>query len=94
MAEAEELPAREGMDYDVVIVGGGGHGLATAYYLAKEHGIRAACHNGTAEWAKKRRAMGFDLVTISSDARFMAAGAQQAVAAMAGDDGKADSGGY
>jgi glycine/D-amino acid oxidase-like deaminating enzyme len=26
--------------YEVVIVGGGGHGLATAYYLAKEHGIR------------------------------------------------------
>ena len=26
--------------YDVVIIGGGGHGLATAYYLAKEHGIR------------------------------------------------------
>ena len=26
-------------DYDVIIVGGGGHGLATAYYLAKEHGI-------------------------------------------------------
>ncbi|HXH88039.1 MAG TPA: FAD-dependent oxidoreductase [Gaiellaceae bacterium] len=25
--------------YDVVIIGGGSHGLATAYYLAKEHGI-------------------------------------------------------
>ncbi|MCU0830389.1 MAG: sarcosine oxidase subunit beta family protein [Rhizobiaceae bacterium] len=26
-------------DYDVIIVGGGGHGLATAYYLASQHGI-------------------------------------------------------
>lgn len=25
--------------YDVIIIGGGGHGLATAYYLAKVHGI-------------------------------------------------------
>ena len=29
-------PAKQ---YDVIIVGGGGHGLATAHYLAKEHGI-------------------------------------------------------
>jgi sarcosine oxidase subunit beta len=33
---ADELKKR----YDVVIVGGGAHGLATAYYLAKNHGIR------------------------------------------------------
>ncbi|WP_370206683.1 FAD-dependent oxidoreductase, partial [Pararhodobacter marinus] len=27
-------------EYDVIIVGGGGHGLATAFYLAEVHGIR------------------------------------------------------
>ncbi len=27
-------------EYEAVIVGGGGHGLATAYYLAKQHGLK------------------------------------------------------
>ena len=36
--EAWRSPAPK-RSYDVIIVGGGGHGLATAYYLAKEHGI-------------------------------------------------------
>ncbi len=31
--------AEPGAKYDAIIVGGGGHGLATAYYLAKNHGI-------------------------------------------------------
>ena len=26
-------------EYDAIIIGGGGHGLSTAYYLAKEHGM-------------------------------------------------------
>jgi len=27
-------------EYDVIIIGGGGHALATAYYLAKEHNLK------------------------------------------------------
>ena len=27
-------------DYDALVIGGGGHGLATAYYLAKNHGLK------------------------------------------------------
>src|SRR5258707_6789630 len=27
-------------NYDVIIIGAGGHGLATAYYLASRHGLR------------------------------------------------------
>ena len=40
--EAEaDIPAPSDLKphYDVVIIGGGGHGVATAYYLAKYHGI-------------------------------------------------------
>jgi sarcosine oxidase subunit beta len=32
-------PAKPKPSYDTIVIGGGGHGLATAYYLAKEHGM-------------------------------------------------------
>ena len=33
-------PRRLSPTYDAVIIGAGGHGLATAYYLARDHGLR------------------------------------------------------
>lgn len=36
---AWRTPTLQG-SYDVIVIGGGGHGIATAYYLAKKHGIR------------------------------------------------------
>jgi 4-hydroxy-2-oxoheptanedioate aldolase len=44
---------------------------------AKVHGVRVGIHNGVAEGAAARVAMGFDFVTVSSDARLIAAGSQQ-----------------
>ena len=49
---------------------------------AKARGVVAGIHNGTPEAALKRIAKGFQFVTISSDARLMAAGAQQVMAKM------------
>src|SRR5690349_16691580 len=49
---------------------------------AKAHGIVAGIHNGSPEAALKRIAKGFQFVTVSSDARLMAAGAQQVMAKM------------
>src|ERR1035437_4683539 len=49
---------------------------------AKAHGVVAGIHNGSTEAALRRIAKGFQFVTISSDARLMAAGAQAVVAKM------------
>ncbi|MCG2592540.1 aldolase/citrate lyase family protein [Ramlibacter sp. XY19] len=49
---------------------------------AKAHGIVAGIHNTGPESALKRIAAGFQFVTVSSDARLIAAGAQQVMAAM------------
>lgn len=49
---------------------------------AKAHGVVAGIHNGSPEAALKRIEKGFQFVTISSDARLMAAGAQQVLGAL------------
>jgi 4-hydroxy-2-oxoheptanedioate aldolase len=50
---------------------------------AKAHGVVAGIHNGTPEAALQRIEKGFQFVTVSSDARLIAAGAQQVMAKMA-----------
>ncbi|MEZ5535683.1 MAG: aldolase/citrate lyase family protein [Thiolinea sp.] len=64
---------------------------AIEYIIAKckEHGIVAGIHNGSPEYALKRIEMGFQFVTVSSDARLMAAGSQQVLGAMRQGQGKA-----
>ena len=49
---------------------------------AKAHGLVAGIHNGTPEAALTRIEKGFQFVTVSSDARLMAAGAQEVMAKM------------
>jgi len=61
---------------------------------AKAHGIVAGVHNGRADVALARIAKGFRFVTVSSDARLMAAGAQQVMAAMRAAPAAAGSGSY
>jgi 4-hydroxy-2-oxoheptanedioate aldolase len=51
---------------------------------AKHHGKRAAVHTGSAAYARKMVDAGFDLVTVGSDAAFIAPGASAAVQAFHG----------
>jgi 4-hydroxy-2-oxoheptanedioate aldolase len=55
---------------------------------ARAHGLVAGIHNGGTQAALARIAKGFQFVTVSSDARLMAAGAQQIVGAMRAGQGK------
>jgi 4-hydroxy-2-oxoheptanedioate aldolase len=78
--DQEEKPVLEAIDY---IIG-----------KAKKHGVVAGIHNGTPEYAQRMIAKGFRFVTLSSDARLMAAGAQQTVAKMRAVNAAAGSGSY
>ncbi|GAP35383.1 HpcH/HpaI aldolase family protein [Piscinibacter sakaiensis] len=62
---------------------------------AKAHGVWAGIHNGRPDVAAARIGKGFRFVTVSSDARLIAAGAQDVLSAMRGRPGVAPAaGGY
>jgi 4-hydroxy-2-oxoheptanedioate aldolase len=60
---------------------------------AKAHGVVAGIHNAGTDAALKRVAKGFQFVTVSSDARLIAAGAQQVLSKMQASQAKAAGGG-
>ncbi len=78
--DQEEKPVVEAIDYIIA--------------KAKQHGVFAGIHNGTPEYAQRMIAKGFRFVTLGSDARLMAAGAQQTLAKMRAGPGVAASGSY
>jgi 4-hydroxy-2-oxoheptanedioate aldolase len=61
---------------------------------AKAHGVVAGIHNGGPDAARARIAAGFRFVTVGSDARLMASGAQEVVARMRATSRAADTGAY
>jgi 4-hydroxy-2-oxoheptanedioate aldolase len=78
--DQEEKPVVEAIDYIIA--------------KAKQHGVFAGIHNGTPEYAQRMIAKGFRFVTLGSDARLMAAGAQQTISKMRAGPGVAASGSY
>ena len=61
---------------------------------AKAHGVVAGIHNGSPEAALARIAKGFQFVTVSSDARLIAAGAQAIISKMRATQAKPKNGSY
>ena len=61
---------------------------------AKKNNIFAGIHNATPEYAKKMIDLGFNLVTIGSDQRYMSAGAKEAVSKLKTVKSKQDSKAY
>ncbi len=61
---------------------------------AKKNNIFAGIHNASPEYAKKMLNLGFNLVTIGSDQRYMSAGAKDAVSKLKSIKSKEDSKAY
>ena len=61
---------------------------------AKKRNLLAGIHNGTVEYAKKVISIGFNLVTIGSDQRFMSAGAKNSIEKIKGIKKESEIKGY
>ena len=61
---------------------------------AKHHGVVAGIHNAGPASALRRIGMGFQFVTVSSDAKLIAEGSQQVMAAMRAGQAAKPSSGY
>ena len=61
---------------------------------AKEHGLKAGLHNGSAAYATKMIEQGFDLVTIMSDARLLSKACEEELSKIKGEGGGASGGIY
>ena len=61
---------------------------------AKKRNLLAGIHNGSEEYAQKMIKIGFNLVTIGSDQRFMSSGAKNAINKIKGNKKGSDTKGY
>ena len=61
---------------------------------AKKHKIFAGIHNATPEYAKEMIDLGFNLVTVGADQRFMSSGAKKALSMLKDQAQKVDTKGY
>ena len=61
---------------------------------AKKRNLLAGIHNGSAEYAQKMISLGFNLVTVGSDQRFMSSGAKATIEKIKDKKSKKDSKGY
>ena len=68
--------------------------IAQILAAAKKHGVVAGVHTGSAAYARAMLDKGFDLATIMSDARLMAAGAEAVLAEAHGNNADKNAEGY
>ena len=61
---------------------------------AKKHKILSGIHNASPEYAKEMIGLGFNLVTVGADQRFMSSGAQKALSILKDQAQKVDTKGY